>query len=171
MTRLIYLTLLLWIPCLGLAQSAIFIPFGQTRSEIDTYLAEGQNFIRRTDYRSSDTIVNHVSDFQQVTYLLHDDILYCVEDMRTYADDADAEEVIKACVAYLDLGEFRVRDITDTEYDSHYATIEGGRIVELLVSKTGSRRDRRIVVRLRSTSRLYGPRAETEAYANQLVRN
>jgi hypothetical protein len=134
-------------------------------------LTDQQTYIKHSEFISPDTIINHVNPRQMVTYFLHQDVLYSIEDQRVYHDEDDADEVIKACIAYLDLGEFRVRNISSSVYDNHYATVEGDRIVELMIRKEGGRKDRKITVQLKTTSRLYGPRTEVEAYASQLVRN
>jgi len=171
MVRICLLLTIYLLPTCLWAQSAVFIPFGQTRSEIDHFLTDGQGYIQRSEFPSPDTILNYVNERQRVTYILNDDVLYAVEDERVYRDEEIAEEVIKACLDYLDMGEFRVRDVSHSEYDQHYATVEGDRIVELMIVEEGTRKEPVITVRLKSTSRLYGPRMEVEAYASRIVRN
>lgn len=171
MVRIFLLLCIPLLPTWLLAQSAIFIPFGQTRSEIDHYLADGQGYIQRSEFPSPDTIFNYVNERQRVTYILNDDVLYAVEDQRIYRDKAIAEGVIEACLDYLDMGEFRVRNVSHSDYDQHYATVEGDRIVELMIIEAGTRKEPMITIRLKSTSRLYGPRVEVEAYASRIVKN
>lgn len=171
MIRTFLLLCISLLPTWLLAQSAVFIPFGQTRSEIDHYLANGQGYIQRSEFPSPDTILNYVNHRQTVTYILNDDVLYAVEDQRVYRDEEMADAVIKACLDYLDMGEFRLRDVSHSEYDQHYATVEGDRIVELMILEEGTRKEPVITIRLKSTSRLYGPRMEVEAYASRIVRN
>jgi hypothetical protein len=91
--------------------------------------------------------------------------------VRIYRDEDIAKEVIEACLEYLDMGEFRVRDVQHSRHDQHYATVEGDRIVELMVKDEGTRKEPVITIRLKSTSRLYGPRMEIEAYASSIVNN
>jgi hypothetical protein len=78
MNRNVYALLLAWLPLLALAQSAVFIPFGQTRSEVEHYLKEGQGYIQHSEFPSPDTIINYVNQRQTVTYFLNDDVLYAV---------------------------------------------------------------------------------------------
>ena len=152
------------------AQNGMFVPFGQTSVEFDEYL-ETRDYIRTLQRPTQDTVVNVLTRDHWATYFFDDQVLYAIEDVRVYRDEKTAERIVESCLDYLKLSEMRLRTLESSSGYHHYAIVEGDRIIELMVTKVGPRKEKVITVRLKATSRVYGPRLQTESYANQIVRN
>jgi len=168
--RFIYLLLIVSFPLTSLCQSALFVPFGQSQSELDAYL-DSRNYIRSQSRDHQDTLMSVLNDQHWVKYVLSDRILYSIEDVRIYTGEKEAERMIESCMEYLNLGNMRVRTLSNNGSRSHYAKVEGDRIVELIITRRGERKKRITTLRLKSTSRLYGPKEQTELVASRIIKN
>lgn len=166
------LTLMLWSLCgsWAVAQNGMFVPFGQTNAEFDEYL-ETRDYVRSLQRPHEDTLVNLIRDDHWATYFFDEGVLYAIEDVRVYRDPKVAERIVQSCLDYLKLSEMKMRTLESSGGFSHYAVVEGERIIELIVTEEGPRKERVTTVRLKSTSRMHGPRMQTESYANQIARN
>jgi hypothetical protein len=151
------------------AQNALFIPFGQTMPQVQEFVAT-RDYIHVSEARDSlkdRLLVNQVSARQKLTYVFQDEMLYAVEDFRTYDNKKQADAIIEACVDYMGLEERRVRTVSSSGGTTHYAALAEDRIIEFFVTK--DRKADRYELRLKVTSRLYGPRMETETFAMELA--
>ncbi len=152
------------------AQNGMFVPFGQSKAEFEEYL-ETRDYIRRISRPHTDTMINLIDNDHWATYFFDHGVLYGIEDVRVYHDEEVAERVIESCLDYMSLSTLRTRTLRSKGDFRHYALVEGDRIVELRVYQRGPRRRKVTTLHLKATSRVHGPRLQTEAYANQIVRN
>ncbi len=163
--------MILWVlmPDLSFAQNGMFIPFGQSLTEFEEYL-ETRDYVRDVQKPHPDTLINLISQKHWASYFFERGVLYSIEDVRIYPDEKVAEAVVSSCVDYLKMSKMRMRTLASGQGLSHYAIVEGDRIIELLVKTEGARKEKITTIHLKSTSRLYGPRLKTESYAQEIVK-
>jgi hypothetical protein len=166
-STLLFLYLLLNLPVWG--QNALFIPFGQTFPQVQEFVAT-RDYIHLSEAKDTlndQLLINRVSARQQVTYRFQQNMLYAVEDFRTYDDKKEYEVIIEACKNFMALEERRVRTVSSQGGETHYAALAEDRIIEFFVLK--DRKEKRYELTLKVTSRLFGPRMETETFAMELA--
>ncbi|MEM7657738.1 MAG: hypothetical protein AAF399_16525, partial [Bacteroidota bacterium] len=115
-----------------------------------------------------DSLVHQLENGWSVAYLMEEEQLYAVEDIREYTDKKEVEAVITSCLAYFKLFDKRIREPRKNGLKAYYVVVLDDRLVELRVWESGKRKQRRTHISLRSTSRLYGPRLKTESMIAQL---
>ncbi|RMG72950.1 MAG: hypothetical protein D6722_04425 [Bacteroidetes bacterium] len=147
----------------------MFLPFGQTSEEVLAYM-DARDYAQYVEYIADSGHMQLDVRGQEVLYVFDEDILYAVEDQRQFYDKDLADHVVETCLDFMALEERRVRNLDSPSGQSHYATVADDRIIELVVIDQGTRKAPDIRVRLKVTSRLYGPRMQTEAFAAQVAR-
>ncbi|GAB4414904.1 MAG: hypothetical protein OHK0039_23140 [Bacteroidia bacterium] len=150
------------------AQNALFIPFGQREDEVLQDL-RARDYIREIRRETQELRIVAFLHQAHLYYYIDEDILYAVEDVRRYGDRKEAEHIVQTCMDFMTLDERRIRQVDSDLGGHHYATVDEERIIELHVQDLGTRRKPDIVVSLKVTSRLYGPRMQTEAFAARLI--
>ncbi|MDX2284335.1 MAG: hypothetical protein NW241_09240 [Bacteroidia bacterium] len=156
---------LMMLPGLMFSQNAMFIPFGQTRSDVLAHLST-RDYARHAA-AETDTLINPVSARQTVQYFFRRDVLYAIEDARTFPTAKEAQKAVESCLAYMGRADLKVKSLEDLDGAAHYGSVEEDRVVELIV-RYGRRKGEPSLVRLSARSRLYGPRMDTEALAERL---
>lgn len=166
-----HLLLTLWglFGAFGMAQNAMFLPFGQTTVDVMDYL-DTRDYVHQVVYEADSGYMHLSLRQQEVQYFFDDEVLFAVEDRRVITDKKEADGVIKACLDFMAMEERRVRTLSSQSSGTHYAAVGDDRIMELIVVDLGTRKAPDIRIRLKVTSRLYGPRMQTEAFAAQVAR-
>lgn len=149
------------------AQNAMFVPFGQSLSEIRGWV-ESRDYIRKVALRNQDTLVNILSEKQKVTYFFRDEILYAIEDERFYTSAKEAERVTRTCLDYMSLNDTKVRHLPSENGVARHASLEEDRVVELVVETLPKKGGTRIYLKV--TSRNHGPRMDTEELASAIMK-
>lgn len=148
------------------AQNAMFIPFGQSVDEVSEYLYS-RDYAQKVDKTLNTEWVNSVSSSQSVVYYFGDDVLYAIEDTRFYKDRKEAERIVKTCLDFMALEKNKVRTLDSENGINHYAVVTNDRLIELIVEN--GKKNEGANLRLKSTSRLYGPRMKTEDVVMKVV--
>jgi hypothetical protein len=161
-----HLFTLMMLPGLMFSQNAMFIPFGQTREEVLSHLST-RDYARFISAAETDTLINPVSARQTVRYIFRRDVLYAIEDARSFPTAKEAQKAVESCLAYMGRADLKVKSLEDLDGAAHYGAVEEDRIVELIV-RYGRRKGEPTLVRLSARSRLHGPRMDTEALAERL---
>ncbi|MDX1909546.1 MAG: hypothetical protein SF053_21075 [Bacteroidia bacterium] len=164
----ITLILILSLCASAVAQNAMFIPFGQTRQEVNAYLDTREYVFRRMD-RLPDTLGLRFSLPREVDYVFKENVLYAVRDERRVTDRKDAERLLKTCLDYMSMGNQRVRNVDSPNGVQHYATIKDDRLIELITIPPRQKTEPTVII-LQVTSRYHGPRMQTENLVTQISR-
>ncbi|MEM7368238.1 MAG: hypothetical protein AAF587_06515 [Bacteroidota bacterium] len=150
------------------AQNALFIPFGQTMAEVDTFL-QTKEYIHQITKPSADLIQVIVYEGRTMHYHFKDGFLFGIEEKRVYTNRKNKEEIVKNCLDFLKGTEEKIKTVKTEGVDSHYAVAPTDRVLEFMVSETGKRKNRTVNMTFKSTSRYHGPRLRTEEYASQIL--
>lgn len=150
------------------AQNALFVPFGQTMTEVDTFL-QAKEYIQQISKPNEDLIEVMVHEGRTMQYHFKDGFLFGIEEHRVYRNHKKKEEIVKNCLDFLKATEEKVKTIKSEDVDSHYAVAPTDRVMEFTVSERGKKKDRIINLTFKSTSRYHGPRLLTEEYASQII--
>ncbi|MEZ4827109.1 MAG: hypothetical protein R3C61_12660 [Bacteroidia bacterium] len=148
------------------AQNAMFIPFGQPLDVVSEYLSS-RDYAQKVDKTLGSEWINNVSSTQSVVYFFDDDVLFAIEDSRFYKEKKEAERVVKTCLDFMAMEKRRVRTLDSESGTNHYAVVTDDRLVELIVEY--GKKNEGASIRLKSTSRLYGPRMKTEDVVMKVV--
>ncbi|MEL6672457.1 MAG: hypothetical protein AAFR61_09705 [Bacteroidota bacterium] len=150
------------------AQNAMFIPFGQSTGELSHFI-QNLDYVQDIALRSQKDSIQVNLPGQDLTYHFHHNILYAISDLRYYENKREAERVIGSCLAFMELGEKKLHQVSNKGSLTHYACLEEDRVTELKVEviKQGKRKKHYRVL-LTATSRRHGPRMKTEAFASSL---
>ena len=150
------------------AQNALFIPFGQTMSEVDTFL-ESKDYLKTIDRSEDDLIHVVVYDGRTIDYHFKDGFLFGIEETREFYNHKLKEGLVKECMDFLKGTEEKVKTLKTEGVDSHYAVAPTDRVLEFMVKESGRRKRKQLIMTIKSTSRYHGPRLRTEEYVSQLV--
>ncbi|MDX2246158.1 MAG: hypothetical protein SF052_05255 [Bacteroidia bacterium] len=148
------------------AQNAMFIPFGQSVDQVSEYLYS-RDYAQKVDKTEDSEWVNKVSNTQSVVYFFDNNVLYAIEDARFYKDRKEFDRVVKTCLDFMSMEKHRIRTLDAENGVNHYAVVTDDRLVELIV-ETG-KKEEGSSIRMKSTSRLYGPRMKTEDVVMKVV--
>ena len=151
----------------GFGQNALFIPFGQSIAEVDSFL-ESKDYLYEVYFPSDNILQAEVHPGRTLRYYFEDGYLFEIEEIRTINNYKLKETVVKGCLDFLKQTEEKVKVLKTNGVDSHYAVAPEDRVLEFTVTETGRRKDRQVSITFTSTSRYYGPRMDTEAYVTQL---
>lgn len=158
------------------AQNAFFLPFGQTDQEVIQLISQKEYPFELT--QGADSISQEMQNGQRVTYYFKNGTLYAIEDTRIYTDKKEADRVLKTITDYMENEDRRVRHVGSSGGRSHYLTIEQDRVIEVVAevrtikTRKGKVKDKHkeVTMHLRVTSRLHGPRLQTEEYVSEVLR-
>lgn len=140
------------------AQNSSFIPFGQAQKTVLSDLGHYERPLGKPVAKDNQ-IYNKLSDTREVRYSFREDMLFQIEDVRYCEDKEEAKRIEESCKAYLGL--FHQAKVLDAPSgSSHYASILEDRVIEVLIEN--DRKSKMTKITLRSTSRLHGPRMQTE---------
>ena len=146
---------------LSVAQNAFFIPFGQSINEVENLLYE-REYYKNNYEKLENQIISELFGNQQVTYNFKDKVLFGVEDQRLFSSKKHANKAIESCMKFLHSKEGKVISMNSQDTRSHHVTVTEDEILELIVKK--GKKEKEVIVILKSTSRFHGPRMETEAF-------
>lgn len=149
------------------SQNAMFIPFGQNESEVKNFFEEREHYTPLRIDKDQNFLQVNTSD-QSLKYYFKDEHLYSIEDTRVYKNKKRAEEVIKACISYLEMHKARVRNFASKTGFPHYVIVLDNKILEVKVHPR-DKTDKSRTIQIIATSRLYGPRSLTETFANLVL--
>ena len=155
----------IWYPTL--AQNALFVHFGQTVAEVDSFL-NTKDYLADV-YQADDKLIEvKVHEGRRLRYHFEEGYLYEIEEIREFYDHKLKESLVKNCLDFLKQTEEKVKVLKTEGVDSHYAVAPEDRVLEFTVTESGKKRSRKLEMTFTSTSRYYGPRMDTEAYVSQL---
>ena len=148
------------------AQNAAFLPFGSTSGDVNNHIASLAYFNGEVK-EDTNTLTKLVSDQHNVIYSFSKKALYAVEDQRQFSDRKQASQVIKSCLTYMNRMDVKPRKINAEKDTERYAAVMADRITELVVKF--DRKTKITTVSLKATSRNFGPRMQTEAFASSVM--
>ena len=152
---------------MGAAQNALFIPFGQSITEVDSFLGS-KDYLYEVYFPEDNILQAEVHPGRTMRYYFEDGYLFEIEEVRVIDNYKLKESIVKGCLDFLKGTEEKVKVLKTEGLDSHYAVAPEDRVMEFTVLETGKRKDRQVSITFTSTSRYYGPRMDTEAYVTQL---
>lgn len=151
-------------------QNGLFIPFGQTESEVKNFI-KSRSYVQIAESDSESRILKATSDIQEASYEFHNNSLCVISNKRTYRDKKEAERIIKSCLAYLSRGERKVATLPSKNFVKHYACMERGRIVELRINQFNDEGGPLVIIELVAMSTKFSPSSEVAAYASLIEEN
>ncbi|MEO0470815.1 MAG: hypothetical protein AAF206_14405, partial [Bacteroidota bacterium] len=113
------------------------------------------------------TLTKLVSENHNVTYSFSKQTLYSIEDQRQFTDRKQANQVVKSCLKYMNMMDTKPRKIDGQKDAVRYASVMADRITELEV--VFNKQTKTTTISLKATSRSFGPRMETEAFASSVM--
>lgn len=150
------------------AQNVLFMPFGQEVAQLRKALSD-KDYINKVR-AEKDLLETQLGHMRRMRYHLFYDILYSIEDERIYMNKKEAERIIESCIAYMEFDDHKAHVINRKNGTTHYATVLDDRIVEFTVHKTRIKRKKyKFVLNLKSTSRMHGPKNQTETFAQSII--
>lgn len=151
------------------AQNALFIPFGQTETEVETFL-KSKDYIKEVEFINNDSLHVVIHRGRELYYYFKDGFLYSIEEKRVFLNQKDKakETLVKSCIDYLKATEEKVKALKTEGVDSHYAVAPDDRVLEFTVTESGKRKSRQIAMSFKSTSRNHGPRMDVQAFAAEI---
>lgn len=164
MKRYLLFILLASTQLVSFAQNALFLPFGQSNSEVVNYL-HSRDYIQEVNRNNHSQIVNKVSEQRKVVYHFQDNTLYAIEDMRTFTDQKQLKEALNSCRNYMKDGKKSPKALPSKAFQKYYIVSKANQVIELTVEKAP--KSQGYILNMKVTSRNHGPRMTTNGLASR----
>lgn len=153
------------------AQNAMFIPFGQSRAEVLSFL-KGRRYQGKVEVLDEGLQIKARYNQQETTYFFDGDLLYAIASSRTYTDKKEFQAVQKSCLDYLKMLNEKLSTFSSYDASGHYAVLTEDRIMEYRSTITeAADKSKMYTVELKSISREHGPKLKTASYAAKISAN
>jgi hypothetical protein len=147
------------------AQSAFHVPFGQSPQEVQTFL-ESRDYISDIESGPASDTIRARAGRKLLEYRFEENKLYAIRTSHLYLDKKQADEQFKSCTEYFKLNKCDTKNISDPQFDRSFVSVENSRICQVNVLQ--NKEDESVLIEMTVISRNFGPRQETEAYANEI---
>ncbi|MEZ4829595.1 MAG: hypothetical protein R3C61_25415 [Bacteroidia bacterium] len=157
-TSTLALSLLL---CLsGTAQNNLFIPFGQSREDVKSFLGTRDYIAQVQEDQEMQSVRAVLDKDKHVEYAFENDALYATTVTRNYSDKKTAKEIQKDCLEYMTNVCVEELKANSNDNITCYTAVTEAKIIKLFVIS----HPRSTTLTLTSVSRNYGPMIQEQDF-------
>ena len=155
-------TLYMWIMVVTTVagQNNLFIPFGQTTSEVKSFLNTRDYISNIHEDLEMESVRAVLDEDKHVEYAFNQGALYATTVTRNYVSRKDAKDVEQNCIDYMGvISRGAIKEVTN-ENITCFTSVTDSRIIKLFVID----HKKSVTLTLTSLSRQHGPNTEDEDF-------